>query len=106
MSTCFWLQAISSAVHLFDAVSAGRTAADSQQHNDSYADVKNFKKQKHVFFLFLLLQFISYNRELDNVLDDLSAGRDGNVLLAFSAQLLSCFLKIEVEFVVIPSQRQ
>ncbi len=36
-STCFWLRAISSVVHLFDAVSAGRTAADAEQHNDSYA---------------------------------------------------------------------
>ena len=55
---CFWPQAIGSVVHLFEAVCVGRTAADAQKHNSSYADVKNFRRPKHVggFFLGIMRQ--------------------------------------------------
>ena len=43
-STCLWLQAISSVLHLFDVVCSERTAAAADRQNDSYVDVKNFKK--------------------------------------------------------------
>ncbi len=64
-STCLWLQAVGSLLLLFDAVSSGRPAVDAEQHDESYADVRNFKKPK--LFFFLVVQLSGSNRKLNNV---------------------------------------